>query len=99
MKIYEIKKISAASAFRLFGGMFLIVGLVFGLFFGLTGAEFLPKNSPLQAVAAKGIVAGLIVGVIYGFIGGLIYLVFAAVYNLFALILGGIKISLEEWPE
>lgn len=99
MKTYELKKISPGSVFKLFGGMFLVVGLIFGLFFGLVGANFLPQDSPLQAMAAKGIVAGLIVGLIYGLVGGLIYLIFAAVYNLFAAILGGIRIHLEEYPE
>jgi predicted membrane-bound spermidine synthase len=99
MKTYELKKISLASVFKLFGGMFLIVGLIIGLFFSSMGAGFLPKDSPLQALAAKGIVAGLIMGIIYGLIGGLVYLICAAIYNLFAAILGGIRIRLEEYPE
>lgn len=99
MKTYEIKKISAESAFKLFAGIFLAVGLIFGLFFGLVGAQFLPKDSPLQALASKGILSGLIIGIIYGLVGGLFYVVLATIYNVFAAILGGIKISLEEWPE
>ncbi len=99
MKTYEIKKISPSSVFRLFGGIFLCLGLIFGLFFGIIGAEFLPKDFPLQGVASKGIVAGLILGIIYGILGGLFYVALVSIYNLFATILGGIKISLEEWPE
>ena len=99
MKTYELKKISVTSVFKLFGGMFLIVGLIIGLFFSSIGAGFLPKDSPLPALASKGIGAGLILGVIYGLIGGLVYVICAAIYNLFAAILGGIRIHLEEYPE
>lgn len=103
MKIIEVKRIGAWSAGKLFGGIFFVLGLVTGFVYGLTGTlDMFPLTSKLPVSVEfsgsinLGLLGGLLFAVIYGLIGGLLYIIFSLVYNFFALILGGIKIKIQE---
>jgi hypothetical protein len=102
MEIVEIKRIGAWSTGRLFGGIFLVIGLIIGTFYGWAGTfDFLPFMENLSLSVEFGgsvglrLLIGLLFGIGYGLLGGLSYALFSLIYNLFALIFGGIKIKIE----
>ena len=95
----EIKGISIGSIFKIFGAMSLIIGLIVGLSSGLVGVDAIKpflKDAPFLKSVSTGINAGLIVGLVYGIVGGLVCSFLALIYNLFASIVGGIKIKVED---
>lgn len=99
MKTVEIKRFGLISAFKFFGVIFFVIGLILGLFSGIiVGFVNIPAFSslPIMSKLSGGIFAGIIFGVIYGIAGGVIYLVLALIYNFFASIIGGLKIEIEE---
>ncbi len=99
MRTVVIKRIGVLSTFKFFGSLFLVLGLVFGLFSGLIMSYVnLPALSsvPVMSKLTGGILAGVVSGIIYAIAGGIIYMVLAVLYNVFAAIVGGIKIDIEE---
>jgi len=100
MKSMEIKRISGLSVFKFFGGMFLISGLLLGLFgrfIGMSSAAVTLSNLfPFMAEVPSGILTGILFGVLYGLIAGVVFTVLALVYNVFAGVLGGVKVSVKE---
>jgi hypothetical protein len=108
MKVVELKRIGAWSAFKFFGGMFMLIGLVIGFFFGLVGMpetlvlKILPliQDAPFvisfTGSVRLGLLSGISFAIFYGIVGGLIYTIFSLLYNIFAIIFGGIRVKTEE---
>ena len=108
MKTLQLKRIGAWSAFKFFGGMFMIIGLVLGFFFGLAGIpdtlvlKILPliQDAPFvisfTGSVRLGILAGVSFAIFYGIVGGLMYTIFSLLYNIFAIIFGGLRVKVEE---
>ena len=88
--------------------MFMIIGLVLGFFFGLVGIpdslvlKILPLIQDMPVVISftgsvqLGALAGISFAIFYGIIGGLVYTIFSLLYNIFAIIFGGVKVKVEE---
>ncbi|MBU4376724.1 MAG: hypothetical protein KKD29_04505 [Candidatus Omnitrophica bacterium] len=100
VKKMEFKSICVLSVFRYFGGVFLIAGLMIGLFaniFNITLATpQLVKALPFMANVTSGIPAGVAFAIMYGLSAGIGFSIFALLYNLFASIMGGIKCLVKE---
>ncbi len=94
MRSWELKSLGVASTFKIIGGTFLIFGLIVGLIASLISPESL--TLPIIGIIPSGILGALIFSAFYGFIGGFTSSLLVAIYNLFALLFGGIKIFLEE---
>lgn len=84
-----IKRFGWLSVGLVFGAMYLIIGLIVGVIF------FLLSLVAVQETAFGGIAALILSPVLYGalgFIGGIIV---AALYNLVAPVVGGIRIETQ----
>jgi len=96
----ELKSIQVSSVFKFFGGIFLIVGLIIGLFSNLLRIDIMSTEFirvfPFMARLRPGIFAGLVFGIIYGLSAGIGFSIFASLYNFFAALLGGVKFSVKE---
>ena len=100
IKKVEFKRVCVSSVFKYFGGVFLIAGLIIGLFantfkINLMTPQFV-KAFPFMANISPGIPAGIAFAIIYGLSAGIGLSIFALLYNLFAGILGGIKFFTKE---
>ena len=72
-----------------------LLGLVFGLIYGVFFSALSPMMPGISSFAAMGAVALIIGGIIFGAIGGFIYgTVVAFLYNVFAGWVGGVQIDL-----
>ncbi|GAH12580.1 unnamed protein product, partial [marine sediment metagenome] len=108
VKTVELKRVGVLSAFKFFAGAFMIVGLVLGFFVGLAGIpdslalSILPliQGAPFvisfTGSVRLGVMAAISFAIFYGIAGGLIYTVFALLYNIFAIIFGGVRIKVDE---
>jgi len=96
----EVKSIDAASIFKFFGGIFLLVGLVIGLFGNILRIDIMSTQIirvfPFVAKLAPGIFTGIAFGIIYGLCAGVVSSIFALLYNFFAALLGGLKFSAKD---
>ena len=89
----ELKRIGIASSAKVTG----VLTAIFGLFAGIAFALFASIGG---GMGSFGGVAGLLIGLIgvpilYGLIGVVAGALYAALYNLIAGLIGGIKIELE----
>jgi len=88
----RIKRITPSSVGRIFGAMYLAIGIVFGIvvlipvLFGSSGSVAL----------AIGVVVALLIPIFYGAIGYVAGLFSAWLYNVIAKKVGGIEIETEE---
>jgi hypothetical protein len=100
IKKVEFKNIDIVSVFRFFGGIFLIAGLIIGLFGNIFKINAITpqfiKIFPFITKVGPGIPAGIVFGVIYGLSGGIVFAIFGTLYNIFAGLLGGLKVLLKE---
>lgn len=99
MKKIEVKNINLVSVFKLFGGMSFIIGFIIALFgggFGDSQFQQQLQNIPFIGSMLKGFLGSLIMGVITAVICGLAAMLNAALYNIFAMIIGGIEIDINE---
>ncbi|MCD6501975.1 DUF3566 domain-containing protein [bacterium] len=107
-KLVEVKSINAWSAFKLALIAYLLIGLLAGLligsFAGLLGSmgaffDDVPYVDSLLG-ATGGFLGGLAIGVLfglfYGIVGGIGAAISALLYDLFASIVGGVKIRLRD---
>ena len=106
MNRLKIRKFGILSVAKMQGMIGLIIGLIIGVIYGLLiiaysllGASMLRGNGAL-AVGGGGVVVGIIIMIgvplmygLFGFIGGAIG---ALLYNLFAKMVGGIEIEVEN---
>ncbi len=105
MNKLRIKKMGVWSLMKMYGIVGLIIGLLIGIPYGLViivfsllGASF--GSNEALAIGGGGIVMGIVVMIVipiayavFGLIGG----AFAAlIYNLFAMIAGGIEVEVEQ---
>jgi hypothetical protein len=98
-KRMELKSIQVSSAFKFFGGIFLVVGLIIGLFGNLVGINIMSDKFhafPFVAKLGPGIFTGIIFGIVYGLIAGIVASIHALLYNFFAALLGGLRFDLKE---
>jgi len=101
MKIVEFKKVSLASVFTLFGGMNFVLGFVIGLLGGDIGGQFKGQlqNIPYIGNLLTGFWGAIIFGLLSAILGGLYFTLMAVIYNVFAMITGGIKVEVDEKEE
>ncbi|MDP3789953.1 MAG: hypothetical protein Q8R48_06080 [Candidatus Omnitrophota bacterium] len=100
IKKVEFKSICVLSVFKYFGGIFLLTGLIVGLFGNIlkinAAIPQFVKIFPFMANLTPGIPLGIALALIYGISAGIGLSIFALIYNLFAGILGGIKFYTKE---
>ncbi|NOZ63945.1 MAG: hypothetical protein GXO71_03255 [Caldiserica bacterium] len=94
MKQWILKSIGVASTFKMVGGTTLIFSLITGLVISLVSPE--EMFLPLMGTIPSGIVGALLFAAFYGFFTGLSAAVLVAIYNIFALLFGGITLKIEE---
>ncbi len=105
MKNYEIRKIGPGSIFKLYFTIGTVIGFIVSLILLLAGATLnsigmqlgtadLMSGGALQVAA---IILGIIIGsLVYGLLTGIMGIVGAMIYNVFAALVGGIVINLTE---
>ncbi|MFH1061962.1 MAG: DUF3566 domain-containing protein [Candidatus Omnitrophota bacterium] len=99
MKKIEFKNIDLVSVFKLFAGMSFVVGFIVGLFSGGFGGEQLQhqlKNVPFVGTMLTGFIGAILFGVFSAVVSGLVVCLQAVLYNVFAMIFGGIEIDIDE---
>jgi len=99
MKRIEFKSVDLASVFKLFGGISFIIGFIIALFGGGFGSQQLQhqlKNVPFVGSMLSGFFGALLFGVVSALLSGLVAMLHAVLYNIFAMILGGVEVEVEE---
>jgi hypothetical protein len=101
----RVKRIGIGSAAKLSGAMYGAAGLIFGVIFGvaaLIGAGFASQFAADSADAPPaffgalfGVGAIFLFPLLYGLLGLVIGTITAALYNLFARLVGGLEVDLE----
>ncbi|HSR54080.1 MAG TPA: hypothetical protein VLV83_24900 [Acidobacteriota bacterium] len=102
-----IRRFGIWSVAKIFGAIYGTMGLIFGFFFALfalLGASFAAMAQ--QSGGEEAVLLNLLFGVgaivalpvFYGLIGMIGGAITAAFYNLFARMVGGVKIEVEEEP-
>ena len=99
MSIQEVRSVRAVSVFILFFGVFLIIGLVLIM---LVDLEVIPQRMPQsflywrsRLIELDNVPRVVLGAFIMGVCGGLVATIVALVYNIFATLVGGIKIDIE----
>ena len=96
----ELKYIDVSSVFKFFGGIFLIIGLIVGLFGNILRINIISPELirifPFLTKVGPGIFTGILFGILYGLSAGIGSSIFALLYNFFASLFGGIKFSLKD---
>jgi hypothetical protein len=89
----EIKRVEPFSIFKMAGVIYAFLGLIAGCIITLFSLAPGPKTSSLPF---GGVFAVVILPVVYGIAGAVFGAIAAALYNLVAKFVGGIKITLER---
>ncbi len=98
----EVKRVGAWSAAKVFGATYALIGLIFGIFvalaalLGVLGAVAADSGGLAEAIGFG--IGGSLIGVIvlpisYGIMGLIVGLISAALYNVVARLVGGIRIE------
>ncbi|MCP4651349.1 MAG: hypothetical protein GY853_14885 [PVC group bacterium] len=93
------KTIDLVSVFKLFGGMNFVFGFVVTLFgMGVGSAQFKQtlESIPYIGTMLTGFMGALIFGLVAALVGGIYFALLAAFYNIFAMLLGGVEVEVEE---
>lgn len=99
MKKIELKNIDLASVFKLFGGMSFIISFIIALFSGGFGGEQFKhqlQTIPFIGSLMTGFLGAIIIALIMAVLCGLVVTLHAVLYNIFAMIVGGIEIEVIE---
>ncbi|MBU1045077.1 MAG: DUF3566 domain-containing protein [Candidatus Omnitrophica bacterium] len=99
MKRIEFKSIDLASVFKLFAGMSFVIGFIVGLFGGGFGGEQLQhqlRNVPFIGSMLNGFIGAILFGLFSAVVSGLALCLQAVLYNVFAMIFGGIEIDIDD---
>ena len=97
----ELKRVGPWSVARVFGTMYAAMGLIFGALFAciaLLGGSIAQQNADEGAVfgALFGVGAIVLLPLFYGVCGVVFGALTAWLYNVFAGIVGGIEVELEQ---
>ncbi len=96
----EVKSIDVLSVFKFFGGIFLIIGVVIGLFGNLFRIDIMStaivRTLPFLSKFGAGIATGIVFGVVYGLSAGIVSSICTLLYNFFAALLGGVKLYIKD---
>jgi len=91
-----IKRIDPFSVGKILGGLYAILGLIWGILFSALGGVALFNSGKLDIVTIVASLFGLVLAPVFfgvfGFIGGAMA---AALFNMAAGFLGGVKIDVE----
>ncbi|MFH1459360.1 MAG: DUF3566 domain-containing protein [Candidatus Omnitrophota bacterium] len=99
MKRMEVKNIDLMSVFKLFGSMSFILGFILALFgSGFGGAAFRQQlqTVPFVGPLLQGVLGAVIFGLIAAIFNGLCAALSAVIYNIFAMIMGGVELEINE---
>jgi hypothetical protein len=99
MKKIEFKSIDLGSVFKLFASMSFVIGFVVGLFSGGFGGAQLQhqlRNVPFIGTMLTGFLGAILFGAFCALAGGLVFALQAVLYNVFAMIFGGIEIDVDD---
>ena len=99
MKRIEFKSIDLASVFKLFAGMAFVVGFVVGLIGGGFGGDQFQhqlRNVPFIGSMLNGFFGAILFGLVSAIVAGLAVCLQAVLYNVFAMIFGGIEVDIDE---
>ena len=99
MKKIELKNIDLASVFKLFGGMSFIMGFIIALFgSGFGGSQMQQQLQAIPFIGSllTGFLGAIVMGLISAVLCGLIATLHAVLYNVFAMIVGGVEIDINE---
>ncbi len=105
MNKLRIKKLGILSVAKMYALVMLVVSLIFSVPFGLimmlsSAAALGSRDAGIGALGGGGVIAGLLfmigVPIFYGAIGFVFGAIGASIYNLFAGIIGGVEIEVEN---
>jgi len=98
-----LKKISISASFTIVFWLYTIITLIIGLAATFFNIGIMPTSWVRQipylgtiGVMGVGVIAVFVFALIYGIGAGLVASLFALVYNLFALMFGGLRFTIEE---
>jgi len=95
--MHILKSVKVAPVAKMFGAIYLCVGVLFMPFFLLMGAiaSRMPNPSQTPILAGFGFGMALFMPILYGLMGFITGAIGAFLYNLFAKLLGGFALELE----
>lgn len=99
MKKIELKNVDLSSVFKLFGGMSFIMGFIVALFSsGFGGAQIQQQLQTIPFIGSlmTGFLGAILIGLICAVLCGLVAMLHAVLYNIFAMIVGGVEIDVVE---
>ena len=94
-----VRRVGVASAAKLYGAISAAFGVLIGLMFAVAsilGAGFADSGAEAMLGPIFGIGASIILPIIYGCMGLIGGAIGAALYNLFAGMVGGLEIDVEQ---
>ena len=98
----EVKKVGAWSAAKVMGATYALIGLIFGIFvavaalLGVLGAAAANSGGLAEAIGfgiGGGLIGIVVLPIFYGIVGLIFGLISAALYNVVARLVGGIRIE------
>jgi hypothetical protein len=102
-KKITLKKISVSATFKLVFWLYLIIALIIGLAATVFNIGIMPTSWVKQipylgtiGIMGVGVIAAFVFAVINGLGAGIAAAIVALVYNLFALMFGGFRFTIEE---
>lgn len=94
----EIKSMDVLSVGKVYAIVMAIIGFLAGIIVALVGSAAATFSRPGMWGAGLGVLSIIVLPIIYGVLGFIFGVIGAAIYNLVAKWVGGIKIELKE-PE
>ena len=98
-----LKKISVSAAFKLVFWLYMTIALIIGLAATLFNVGIMPTSWVKQipylgtiGIMGVGVIAALVFAVINGLGAGIVAAILALIYNIFALMFGGLRFTIEE---